>query len=196
MHTPLKSTNIRDNRQQLELDASRIQRILCCACILTKYSHKFAWNRVFKISSKNLWHPPKKTIWRFFAKFVSPRKQSYNLTVFLSTNVHFERSCKNAKFFPAKTIWTFKLTNFHWNVHFVSPNLFSFNVVTFFFVFLPPKLVKIFAPPVIFAQPWHLSYFAPTHHQSCLSVFLHPLPTLQNNEPVPQVLKQVVNLSC
>ena len=25
---------------------------------------------------------------------------------------------------------------------------------------------------------------------------LHPLPTLQNNEPVPQVLKQAVNLSC
>ena len=25
---------------------------------------------------------------------------------------------------------------------------------------------------------------------------LHPLPTLHNNEPVPQVLKQVVNLSC
>ena len=24
----------------------------------------------------------------------------------------------------------------------------------------------------------------------------HPLPTLQNNEPIPQVLKQVVNLSC
>ena len=26
--------------------------------------------------------------------------------------------------------------------------------------------------------------------------FLHPLPTLQNKKPVPQVLKQVVNLSC
>ena len=25
---------------------------------------------------------------------------------------------------------------------------------------------------------------------------LHTLPTLQNNKPVPQVLKQVVNLSC
>ena len=46
------------------------------------------------------------------------------------------------------------------------------------------------------AQPWHQRYFAPTHHQSCLSVCLDTLPTLQNNEPVPQVLKQVVNLSC
>ena len=44
-----------------------------------------------------------------------------------------------------------------------------------------------------------------SHHQSCMVVclqslgtkgILHPLPTLQNNEPVPQVLKQVVNLSC
>ena len=42
-------------------------------------------------------------------------------------------------------------------------------------------------------------------HQSCIVVcrqslstkgILHALPTLQNNEPVPQVLKQVVNLSC
>ena len=36
-----------------------------------------------------------------------------------------------------------------------------------------------------------------THPPSVLSVcLLDPLPTLQNNEPVPQVLKQVVNLSC
>ena len=40
------------------------------------------------------------------------------------------------------------------------------------------------------------------HHHSCLSArsghkgTLHPLPTLQNIEPVSQVLKQVVNLSC
>ena len=47
-----------------------------------------------------------------------------------------------------------------------------------------------------FAQPWHQGCFVPTLHQSCLSVCLDPLPTLQNNEPVPQVLKQVVNLSC
>ena len=47
----------------------------------------------------------------------------------------------------------------------------------------------------LFAQPWHQMYFAPTHHQSCMSVCLRPLPTLQN-EPVPQVLKQVVNLCC
>ena len=40
----LYSTNIRDNRQILELDASRIPRILYCACILTKYSHKFGLN--------------------------------------------------------------------------------------------------------------------------------------------------------
>ena len=32
---------IRDDRQQPELDASSILRILCCPCILTKYSHKF-----------------------------------------------------------------------------------------------------------------------------------------------------------
>ena len=48
------------------------------------------------------------------------------------------------------------------------------------------------APPVLFAQPWHERYFAPTHHQFSLSVCLDPLPTLQSNEPVPQV----VNLSC
>ena len=47
----------------------------------------------------------------------------------------------------------------------------------------------------LFAQPWHQMYFAPTHHQSCMSVCFRPLPTLQN-EPVPQVLKQVVNLCC
>ena len=35
-----------------------------------------------------------------------------------------------------------------------------------------------------------------THPPSVLSVCLDPLPTLQNNQPVPQVLKQVVNLSC
>ena len=35
------------------------------------------------------------------------------------------------------------------------------------------------------------------HRHSCLPVgTLHTLPTLQNNKPVPQVLKQVVNLSC
>ena len=43
------------------------------------------------------------------------------------------------------------------------------------------------------------------HHQSCMfvclqslgtKVTLHLLPTLQNYEPVPQVLKQFVNLSC
>ena len=31
-----------DNREQLELNASRIPRFLCCPCILRKYSHKFA----------------------------------------------------------------------------------------------------------------------------------------------------------
>ena len=31
-----------DDREKLELDASRTTRILCCPCILTKYSHKFA----------------------------------------------------------------------------------------------------------------------------------------------------------
>ena len=30
----------------------------------------------------------------------------------------------------------------------------------------------------------------------CLSVCQAPSPTLKNNEPVPQALKQVVNLSC
>ena len=30
-----------------------------------------------------------------------------------------------------------------------------------------------FAPPVLFAQAWHQKYFAPTHHQSCLSIFGH-----------------------
>ena len=31
-----------DDREKLELDALRITEILCCPCILTKYSHKFA----------------------------------------------------------------------------------------------------------------------------------------------------------
>ena len=47
-------------------------------------------------------------------------------------------------------------------------------------------------------------YFYPSHKKlaySCLQSFgtkatLHTIPTLQNNEQVPQVLKQVVNLSC
>ena len=42
-------------------------------------------------------------------------------------------------------------------------------------------------------------------HQSCICVHMqslgtkgtsHPVPTLQNNEPVSQVLKQILNLSC
>ena len=48
----------------------------------------------------------------------------------------------------------------------------------------------------LFAQPWHQIYFKSTRHQSSLYVCLDPLPTLQHNEPVIQVLKQVVNQYC
>ena len=41
---------------------------------------------------------------------------------------------------------------------------------------------------------WHHHSYLPA--RSWHKGTLHPLPTLQNNEPVPQVLKQVVNLSC
>ena len=37
---------------------------------------------------------------------------------------------------------------------------------------------------------------APHLIMPCTKSTLHPLPTPQNNEPVPQALKQVVNLSC
>ena len=44
-------------------------------------------------------------------------------------------------------------------------------------------------------------YGGAKRRQFCLQSFgtkvtLHTIPTLQNNEPIPQVLKQVVNLSC
>ena len=47
---------------------------------------------------------------------------------------------------------------------------------------------------------WCSSYGASLYADSQQSLgtkwTLHPLPTLKNIEPVPQVLKQVVNLSC
>ena len=56
-------------------------------------------------------------------------------------------------------------------------------------------------PTISIMYSWNLQY----RHKYCMFVSLqtlgtkgtlHPLPTLQNNEPIPQVLKQVVNLSC
>ena len=68
------------------------------------------------------------------------------------------------------------------NVSFKFFKAFKIYSFLFFILYVFTGVWQRKAPPVIlFAQPWHQRYFAPTNHQSCLSVCLHPLPNLQNN---------------
>ena len=58
--------------------------------LVTLKSHFYLWNT--GLETGMVTPPPLKTIWRFFAKPVLPRKQALNLTVVFSKNVHFEHS--------------------------------------------------------------------------------------------------------
>ena len=100
----------------------------------------YLWTKGFETGMVTHTHTPTtphplKTIWKFFAKLVLPRKQSLNLPVVFSKNVNFECSRQKSAFFPPKFIFKF----FH--------NIFS--------VFL----YICFTPPFLFAKPWHQRYF-------------------------------------
>ena len=70
--------------------------------------------------------------------------------------------------------------------------MFILNVCRSTFVVQRSRIVRFF-PAKIFTSKMRV-FFPP----KCLGTkwTFNTLPTLQNNEPVPQVLKQVVNLSC
>ena len=77
------------------------------------------------------------------------------------------------------------------NCFYFSPKIFA---QTFILNICCSKFVKC---PIFSRQNVHVknARFFPTKCLGTKATF-NTLPTLQNNEPVPQVLKQVVNLSC
>ena len=142
-----------------------------------------------------------------FRQACLPRKQSLNFMVVFSKKVHFERSRRNAHFFLAKNFFVQRLDVF-WI--FLLSKLFQKFFLSFFQsvclqVFggalqpqfssnshlsvgfcIVPNFMHLEPPPVLYGclstKPWHQRDFAHSTHPP-------------NNEPVPQVLKQVLNLS-